>query len=80
MAPGAGLVKSGENGRGLRSRWYPGTLSRRILDIAKHGERFSFSHRDGLELIEAYMDDDEAVFLLIRRIQDRKATLPSLAN
>lgn len=64
MAPGAGLVKSGENGRGLSSRWYPGTLSRRIRDIAKHRERFSFSHRDGLELIEAYMDDEEAVFFV----------------
>lgn len=26
MAPGAGLVKTGENGKGLHSRWYPQTL------------------------------------------------------
>jgi DNA adenine methylase len=30
MAPGAGLVKFGESGRGLMSRWYPGTLARFI--------------------------------------------------
>src|SRR2546429_844914 len=30
MAPGASLMKAGENGRGLHSRWYPETLARRI--------------------------------------------------
>ena len=34
MAAGAGLVKTGENGRGLNSRWYPETLARRIQEIA----------------------------------------------
>jgi len=33
MAPGAGLAKAGENGKGLSSRWYPETLKKRILDI-----------------------------------------------
>jgi DNA adenine methylase len=30
LASGAGRIKSGENGKGLASRWYPETLSRRI--------------------------------------------------
>jgi len=30
MAPGAGLLKLGEDGRGLASRWYPETLVKRI--------------------------------------------------
>lgn len=34
LAPGAGLMKVGENGRGMKSRWYPTTLQRRILAIA----------------------------------------------
>ncbi len=33
MAPGAGLVKTGENNRGISSRWYPETLARRIREI-----------------------------------------------
>src|SRR5215216_2399360 len=33
MAPGAGLLKEGENGHGIASRWYPETLSRRIREI-----------------------------------------------
>jgi DNA adenine methylase len=32
LAEGAGLIRTGENGRGLRSRWYPETLARRIRD------------------------------------------------
>jgi len=64
MATGAGLVKKGENGRGISSRWYPQTLAKRIRAIAVLKERFSFSHHDGLELIEAYLDDEQTVFFV----------------
>ena len=30
MAAGAGLIKAGEAGKGLKSRWYPETLAKRI--------------------------------------------------
>jgi DNA adenine methylase len=33
LAPGASLTKDGENGRGIKSRWYAQTLHRRISDI-----------------------------------------------
>lgn len=36
MAQGAGLIKTGEGGRGLASRWYPETLAKRILSISKY--------------------------------------------
>jgi DNA adenine methylase len=42
MAPGAGLVRTGENGRGLNSRWYPETLARRIREINMAKSRFTF--------------------------------------
>ncbi|MGQ0812094.1 MAG: DNA adenine methylase [Nitrospiraceae bacterium] len=64
MAPGAGLVKNGENGRGLNSRWYPQTLAKRIRSIAALRQRFSFSQRDGFEIIEAYRDDSSAAFFV----------------
>ena len=64
MAPGAGLVKNGENGRGLSSRWYPETLARRIRAIAAARQRFSFIEGDGLEVIEAYADDEDAAFFV----------------
>ena len=64
MASGAGLVKSGENGRGLRSRWYPETLSRRIREIAHVRERFSFIEGDGMEVIRRHTDVEEAAFFV----------------
>ena len=62
LAPGAGLVKTGENGRGLRSRWYPETLARRIRDINAIKDRFTFVHGDAFKLIEDHAQDKSAVF------------------
>jgi DNA adenine methylase len=53
MAPGAGLMKNGENGKGISSRWYPQTLSRRIREIAAIRERLTFHHGDGLAFLES---------------------------
>jgi len=64
MAAGAGLVKTGENGRGLNSRWYPETLARRIQEISEVRERFSFMEADGFEVIRRYADDESAVFFV----------------
>ena len=62
MAPGAGLVKNGENGRGLSSRWYPDTLAKRIRAIAAMRHRFTFIEGDGSKVVEAYADDEGAAF------------------
>ena len=64
MAEGAGLVKTGENGRGLNSRWYPETLARRIQEIAGVRERFSFIEGDAFEIIRRYADDETAAFFV----------------
>jgi DNA adenine methylase len=64
LAEGAGLIKNGENGKGLASRWYPGTLSRRIKDIVSVKDRISFIHGDGFEIIEKYSRNNKAVFFL----------------
>jgi DNA adenine methylase len=64
MAEGAGLVKTGENGRGLNSRWYPETLARRIQEIADARERFSFIEGDAFEVIRRYADDENAAFFV----------------
>lgn len=64
MAPGAGLVKTGENGRGLNSRWYPETLSRRLLEIDQVRERLLFLEGDGLDVIRELSDVEDAVFFV----------------
>lgn len=61
MAPGAGLVKAGENGKGIASRWYPETLARRIRDIDFHRHLITFQDSDGMNLIEDYAADESAV-------------------
>jgi DNA adenine methylase len=33
LAPGSAPLKSGENGKGIASRWYPATLARRIHNL-----------------------------------------------
>jgi DNA adenine methylase len=62
MADGAGLVKNGENGRGLSSRWYPQTLARRIREINMNLDRISFHVGDGFALIDEYLAEDNAAF------------------
>lgn len=64
LAEGAGLIKNGENGKGLASRWYPATLSRRIEDIVSVKNKLSFIHGDGFEIIEKYSQNKKAVFFL----------------
>ena len=34
LAEGASFIKYGENGKGIRSRWYPETLKKRTLEIS----------------------------------------------
>ena len=64
LAPGAGLIKVGENGKGLHSRWYPETLQRRILDIVKIRERITFVYGDGLDVLRKNANRTDAVFFI----------------
>lgn len=64
LAEGAGLIKKGENGKGLVSRWYPDTLSRRIEDIISIKKKISFIHGDGFKVIEKYNQKENVIFFL----------------
>jgi DNA adenine methylase len=64
MAAGAGLIKSGENGKGLLSRWYPQTLKQRILDIVAIKDRITFIPGDGLTMIESVQALDDVVLFI----------------
>jgi DNA adenine methylase len=63
-APGAGIVKNGENGRGLRSRWYPETLRRRLMDIVSIKDRIDFVCGDGLEAIREAADRANVAYFI----------------
>jgi DNA adenine methylase len=64
MAPGAGLIKTGENGRGLKSRWYPETLAERIRAINQQKDKLTFTQCDAFELIAEHSNDAEAVYYI----------------
>jgi DNA adenine methylase len=51
MTESASLLKHGENGRGVRSRWYPETLKKRIEKIAENRKKITFLQQDGIEFI-----------------------------
>ena len=64
LACGASMIKAGENGRGLRSRWYPETLIRRINDIAGMADRLKMVEGDGLKVIRQNRHRKNAVFFI----------------
>lgn len=64
MAPGASLVKDGENGKGLLSRWYPETLVDRIRTIYHYRKKIEFVHGDGFPIIEQHLGNPMAAFFI----------------
>jgi DNA adenine methylase len=64
LAPGAGLMKNGENGRGLASRWYPETLRRRILAITAIKERIRFVQGDGIDFLNQNLDRKDVAYFI----------------
>lgn len=66
LAPGASFLESGENEKGIGSRWYPDTLVSRLQEIEKHAERFSFYEGDSMRILEPLLrgwEQDAAVFV-----------------
>jgi DNA adenine methylase len=53
-ATGAGFLKHGENGKGIKSRWYPTTLKKRILEIIEMRDHMTFIHSDGFVITKKY--------------------------
>lgn len=64
LAKGSGIIKSGENGKGVFSRWYPGTLARRIENINFILKKIKFVRTDGLSIIKKYAPCDNMAFFI----------------
>jgi DNA adenine methylase len=64
LAPGAGLIKYGEEGKGLKSRWYPETLKKRILAIGEHRDRIRFVQGDGLQVLKENAQRTNVVYFI----------------
>lgn len=57
-------LKKGESGKGIRSRWYPATLAKRIRNIDLIRERLSFECCDGFEVLKANIPREDSVFFI----------------
>lgn len=64
LAAGSGLLKNGEAGKGVLSRWYPTTLAKRIRDIHLIRQRLHFEQADGFDILHRRKDDEQAVFFI----------------
>ncbi len=64
LAPGSGILKYGENGKGIKSRWYPETLSHRIQNIKLVRDKIIFARGDGIDTIKQYAIRKSAVFFI----------------
>lgn len=64
LARGSGPLRRGEDGRGIKSRWYPETLKKRMLDINSMRHKITFIEGDGIEVIRQNARRRGAVFFV----------------
>lgn len=64
LARGSGLLKHGEAGKGIKSRWYPDTLAKRINDINFVRARISFEETDAFKIIRRYINKEKVIFFI----------------
>jgi DNA adenine methylase len=64
LASSAGLLRKGEAGRGLKSRWYAETLISRIEAINKLRDRIRFCEGDGLSTITAHQGERDCAYFV----------------
>jgi len=64
IAKGSGMIKRGENGKGIASRWYAKTLADRIryINFVKH--KISFIQTDAFKVIEENSGNKNAFFFI----------------
>lgn len=64
LAKGGGMLKNGENGKGIKSRWYPETLAKRIMAIASYKDRMTFICGDAFDYMNLDYYDDNTYFFV----------------
>lgn len=64
IAKGSGMLKNGENGKGIASRWYAKTLAERIeaINFVKH--KIDFFQADAFKIIEENSKNKNAYFFI----------------
>jgi len=64
LAEGSGFIKYGENGKGIRSRWYPATLAKRLVNLDHVAHRIDFRCEDGLKATHEFASRSDVVYFI----------------
>jgi DNA adenine methylase len=64
LAEGSGFLKYGENGKGIRSRWYPETLAKRFINLSHVASRINFRCDDGLKVMQEFAPRQDVVHFI----------------
>ncbi len=64
LAEGSGLLKYGENGKGISSRWYPATLAKRFRHLSHIANKIDFRCDDGLKVMQEFTANHDAIFFI----------------
>jgi DNA adenine methylase len=64
IAKGSGMLKHGENGKGIASRWYAKTLADRIKAINYIKHKIEFLQTDAFKIIEENSSNKNAYFFI----------------
>ena len=64
LSPSAGLLRKGEDGHGLKSRWYPETLAKRIATVNGMRKRIRFIEGDALTVIAEHQTDQKCALFV----------------
>jgi DNA adenine methylase len=64
LAAGSGMLKNGESGKGILSRWYPETLARRLRVIDAVREKITFIEGDGMDVMEAHQAETNTAYFI----------------
>lgn len=64
LAEGAGLLKHGENGKGIHSRWYPTTIAKRLMNLDHIASRIDFRRTDGLQVLQDFADRRDVIYFI----------------
>lgn len=64
ITKGSGLIKNGENGKGIKSRWYARTLKDRILAINYVKDKLHFIMGDAFDALEEHKNETDIFYFI----------------
>lgn len=64
LTSGTGMLKRGESGKGIGSRWYPDTLAKRIRVIDSVRQKITFIEGDGMDVMEDHIKDESVAYFI----------------